>query len=160
MAHSIKLGTKLADLVWTSFFDDFICVCRPKDAKSTDAMIRHLFDALGWELATDAQKDKPFSPLFSAFGVEFDLTEFAKGAFTIGNTAARKEELSGRLTSILEDDRLTPQDSTSMRSRILFAESQVYGRMAKLSLTALGGPALSNRVAAPLFGDELRFHMQ
>ena len=110
-------------------------------------------------MAADAEKDKPFDAVFSALGVQFDLRECPNGTFAIGNTEARKEELCDRLSDILAANALTPQESMSLRSRLLFAESQIYGRMAKLALAAVGGPSLSRRTMAPL-GDELIFHLR
>ncbi len=160
VAHALKtLGVVSAKLVWTSFFDDFIVISKPDDARITDITVRHLFGALGWELATDTEKDRPFASVFSALGVQFDLSLCAEGKFTIGNTESRKTELSGKISEILESDMLSPQESMSLRSRLLFAESQVYGRVAKMALAMVGGPGLSGRVASPL-GDELKFHLR
>ena len=82
-------GCLQASLVWTSFFDDFICVCRPEDASSTDLAVRHFFGTFGWELSSDPEKDLPFSERFSALGVSIDLAMCPEGRFTIGNTEAR-----------------------------------------------------------------------
>ena len=40
-------------LVWSSFFDDFVCVTRPEDAPSTDMAVRFLFQVFGWVLSED-----------------------------------------------------------------------------------------------------------
>lgn len=74
ISRSIKhLGTTLGMLSWTSFYDDFICISRPEDVQSTDMFVRLLFRALGWELSTGADKDAPFSEVFSALGVQLDI---------------------------------------------------------------------------------------
>ena len=159
VAHSIRsIGTISAALVWSCYFDDYIVICRPRDAASTDMTVKHMFGALGWQLSED-DKDAPFSKVFSALGVTFDLTHCQEGYFEIGNTTSRKEELSNRLDSILAGDELTPQESMSMRSRFMFAESQVFGRVAKLALTAVSQPSLMSKAAKPL-GDNLVFHLR
>lgn len=158
VAHAIRhVGTTAASLVWTSYFDDYIVVCRPEDATSTDLAVRHLFGALGWQLSED-EKDCPFSDVFSALGVSFDLRGCPKGYFEIGNTQSRKDELSARVDAILKADELDPQLSMSLRSRFLFAESQVYGRVAKHALRCVGQPALDSRTFRPLTSDII-FHL-
>ena len=96
--------------------------------------MRQFFSVLGWELSSDADKDKPFSSTFSALGVKFDLTACVEGKLRICNTDSRREELSSRIDGILESQRLSVVEATSLRSRLLFADPQVFGRMAKQSL--------------------------
>ena len=47
-----------------------------------------LFAALGWELSTGEEKDKPFAYCFQALGVEFDLSNVGQGSFRISNRGA------------------------------------------------------------------------
>ena len=154
VSKAIKvIGTALGMLAWTSFYDDFICVCRPEDAKSTDMFIRFLFESLGWELSTGPEKDVPFSSTFAALGVQVDLSGTPEGYFELGNTESRKEELKGRIDGILRSNVLTAAESLSLRSRLLFAESQLFGRFAKSALKVIGSVALGGKAMQPLSPD-------
>lgn len=151
ISRAIKsLGISLGKLAWTAFYDDFICISKPEDVDSTDMFVRFLFRSLGWELSTGPEKDVPFGEVFSALGVQFDLRGTRDGYFEVGNTDGRKSELDSRISSILEANSLTPAESMSMRSRLLFAESQIFGRYAKTALREIGSVALSGKVQRPL----------
>ena len=151
LSQAIKcIGISLCGLVWSSFFDDFVCICKEGTQVQTDGMVRLLFKSLGWKLAEDPEKDLPFAVRFHALGVEFDLTKVCNGVFTVGNTTSRKEELGTRIDAILSNDALEPAVAESMRSRLLFAEAQIYGRHAKIALQTIGTVGLAKRVVKPL----------
>ena len=151
LSQALKcLGISQAALVWSSFYDDFVCVCPAAAAQQVDRMIRLFFQALGWQLSTDESKDHAFSSKFQALGVEFDLSTMLQGYFTVGNTSSRKAELSGRINDILGADRLTVAEATSLRSRLLFADAQVFGRFAKAALHEIGRVGLDTCDMSPL----------
>ena len=122
------LGTMLFHFVWTSYYDDFIVVCKQGDEANTDRMVRQFFTTLGWELSLDAEKDRPFHSSFSALGVLFDLSACGEGRLRVSNTVSRREELTGCINDIMAARKLTMVEATSLRSRLLFAESQIFGR--------------------------------
>jgi len=100
---------------------------------------------LGWELSWDADKDKPFSVTFAAWGVKFDLSaEPGAGRLLVCNTDSRRGVVCAY---ILESRPLSIVEAMSLRSRLLFAESQIFARMAKQSLKTIGavGLGLSSR---------------
>lgn len=144
------LGTMLFHFVWTSYYDDFIVVCKKGDEENTDRMVRQFFSTLGWELSSDAEKDRPFDSSFSALGVRFDLGACGDGRLLVSNTEGRRGELTSCISDILESQRLTVVEATSLRSRLLFAESQIFGRMAKQSLKVIGGVGLGLSDMSPL----------
>ena len=151
LSQAIKsIGISLCGLVWSSFFDDFVCICKEGTQVQTDRMVRLLFKTLGWKLSEDPEKDLPFAVRFNALGVEFDLTEVCNGVFAVGNTSSRKDELGVRIDTILSNDELEPAVAESMRSRLLFAEAQIYGRHAKIALQTIGAVGLAKRVVKPL----------
>ena len=145
-----ELGIRGAALLWSSFFDDFICISRPEDADSAHMTVKFLFQSLGWVLSEDPEKDKGFASVFTALGVEFDLSRTHKGVLRIGNTQKRRDELATMVQSFLEADRLTCAESESLRSRLTFAEGQVFGRSAKLALRAVGSPVRTGCDYSPL----------
>lgn len=94
ISQAIKtLGIACCSLVWSSFYDDFVCVCKRGMELQTERMVKLLFSSLGWELSSDPDKDKPFASTFGALGVELDLSHVKDGYFEVGNTKAQKEEL-------------------------------------------------------------------
>ena len=153
------LGTRMGLLVWTSFFDDFIVVSRPEDARSAELTVKFIFDALGWDLSADPEKDAGFAEVFNALGVTIDLRRTRYGEVLIGNTDKRKAELSRMMDEILAEDRMTVKTAESLRSRLTFAEAQVYGRSAKVALRAIGSPVVLQRDMKPL-SDDVRFALR
>ena len=145
-----ELGIRGAALLWSSFFDDFICIARPEDADSAHMTVKFLFQSLGCVLSEDPEKDKGFAPIFTALGVEFDLSKTHEGVLRIGNTQKRRDELATMVQGFLDADRLTCAESESLRSRLTFAEGQVFGRSAKLALRAVGSPARTGCDCSPL----------
>ena len=150
-----ELGIRGAALLWSSFFDDFICIARPEDADSAHMTVKFLFQSLGWVLSEDPEKDKGFAPIFTALGVEFDLSKTHEGVLRIGNTQKRRDELATMVQGFLDADRLTCAESESLRSRLTFAEGQVFGRSAKLALRAVGSPVRTGCDCSPL-SEEVR----
>ena len=144
------LGIAKAALVWSSFYDDFVCVCPAPAAAQVDRMVRLFFQALGWHLSTDEAKDHAFSEKFQALGVEFDLGHMRQGFFTVSNTESRKTELCSKIDAIINDDFLQVADATSLRSRLLFADAQVFGRFAKAALHEVGKVGLDSHDMKPL----------
>ena len=144
------LGTMLFRFVWTSYYDDFIVVCKQGDEANTDRMVRQFFTTLGWELSSDAEKDRPFHSSFSALGVQFDLSACGEGRLRVSNTESRREELTGCINGIMAAQKLTMVEATSLRSRLLFAESQIFGRIAKQALKVIGGVGLGIADMTPL----------
>ena len=160
MSQAIKVvGITCGNLVWSAFYDDFVCICSEGTEEQTDRMVRLLFKSLGWSLSLGEDKDKPFANKFQALGVEFDLARVGEGLFTVGNTAARRDELTEKIDDILQADALEPMVAESLRSRLLFAEGQLYGRFAKLALHKIGAVGLQSKPARPI-GCELKLALQ
>ena len=119
-------------------------------------VVRFLFKATGWVLSEDPDKDVGFRQVLSALGVEFDLSAVHRGVLRIGDTAKRKTDLHAMVGRHLSKDSISPEDSESLRSWLMFAESQIFGRSAKLALKAVGAPALKG-VACSLLTDDVKF---
>ena len=151
MSQAIKvIGITHGSLVWSSFYDDFVCVCKAGTEEQTDRMVRLIFRSLGWSLSAGDEKDKPFASRFQALGVEFDLSTVEAGYFSVRNTDSRKTELSEKIDNILLQDELEPKVAESLRSRLLFAEGQLYGRFAKLALQRIGAIGFRSNLVKPL----------
>ena len=61
-----------------------------------------------------------------------------------------KEELTERINMVMTADRLGPAEALSLRSRLLFAESQIFGRTAKRALQTVGEVGLGTSTMSPL----------
>ena len=96
------------------------------------------------------EKERPFSSVFTALGVEFDLRRSREGVLLVGNTEARRQEIGEALNHILTAGALTPDDSSRLRGRLLFAEAHIFGRSAKVALRAVGEPGVTGRTTSPL----------
>ena len=96
------------------------------------------FDFWAGELPADPEKNVAFATCSNALGVVFDLSGLVDGFFTVGNTERRKRELAERIDAVLAGESLRPWEAKSLRSRLLFAEAQIFGRTAKLDLSELG----------------------
>ena len=59
----------------------------------------------------------------------------------MSNTESRKEALGRAIDGVLSSGRLSFKTATSLRSRMLFAESQIFGRFAKKAISLLGKDA-------------------
>ena len=81
------------------------------------------------------------------------------GILSIGNTSAGKSELRDAVTRYMTDDCLTPENAESLRSCLMFGESQIFGRSAPLALKAVGSPAVQGKACRPV-SDELRFGLE
>ena len=149
MSKALKeLGIMGASLAWSSFFDDFVCISRPEDMCSADMVVHFLFRSTGWVLSEDPEKDVGFQQCFAALGVEFDLS-----------SAKRKAELRTMVERHLAEDSLSADDSERLRSRLMLAESQIFGRSSKLALRAIGSPSVKGATCAPLDAD-VKFGLQ
>ena len=151
ISQAIKaIGIVSCGLVWSSFYDDYVCICKKGTELQTARMVRLLFRSLGWRLSEEPEKDKPFDEVFQALGVEFDLRSVPEGKFHVANTASRKGELKSKLEEILQADRLEPSVAESLRSRLLFADSQLFGRHTKMALQRIGSVGLGRKAEEPI----------
>ena len=122
----------------TSYFDDFTVITRKALAKGTDLAVRTIFEVLGLNLSTAEKKNRDFAQTFTALGVAFDLHKTPGDSFQIKNTDQRVEDLVKRINAILSTGKVCGREAKSLRSRLSFACSQLYGRTAAAVLKDLG----------------------
>ena len=91
------------------------------------------FDLLGWRVS-GGDKDLPFSDFFKALGVQISLDNWTKGIVLMQNTEKRILELSGCIDKALREGTLSSAAALSLRGRMQFANSQVWGRASKICL--------------------------
>ena len=137
--------------IWCSaFFDDFPTISPSSVAFSSDQTVRLLFDMLGVRYAKEGKKDQPFSFQMKALGLIFDLQHFDKGKVYLRHTEDRKAELTRRLQQVLADNVLSAKDAESLKGRIQWFESYLFGRVANLAIHRIGKRALSKANTASL----------
>jgi len=124
------LGTAALDILWTNYYDDFTVVCPLELVPSTESAVLMLFKLTGWLVAMDGKKASDFSQLCHSLGVVFDLTLSSTGTLNISNTERRIKELVETIDGIISSSVLTFKQAESLCSRMLFADSQVFGRKA------------------------------
>lgn len=58
-----KIGTKLLNLMWSAYFDDFFSITEATSSKHTDLIVSAFFSILGWRLSHDKLVD--YTPRFA-----------------------------------------------------------------------------------------------
>ena len=143
VAHSLWwLGCKMLKLAWSNFFDDFVTLARIDESKSVSIAVDQFFKLLGWAVSS-GDKDLPFAGKFKALGVEVDLSSWKSGLVRFSNTEQRATELSEKISEILHAGKLSVPEALSLRGRMQFANSQLWGRASKLCLNAVTAHAYS-----------------
>ena len=146
VAHSLWwLGCMALGIIWSNFFDDFICFTSEVLTSNTDHTIDLFFRCLGWKYAVDGDKSSEFSENFSALGIEVNLKNFTNGFAEFKNTDRRIAELCGYIDKALSDNALTLLDAQKLRGRMQFADGQLFGRLGRLCLRAVTEHAYSGR---------------
>ena len=79
----------------------------------------------------------------SVLGVVLDLKRFEEGVVSFKHTEARRSELEETLNRHLESDALSQKDAESLRGRLIWFESFLFGRVANLSLHEIGKRAIA-----------------
>ena len=100
-------------------------------ARSCSTFVEVCLDQCGWKYSRDPKKFKHFSEVFDALGVQFDLSRALSGTITISNKPSRVQELCAQLDQHMQTQTLAPQDASSLRGKLLFAESQCFGRWSR-----------------------------
>ena len=134
--------------VWCSaFFDDFPTLAPKLLADNTEKCVGILFDLLGIQYAQSGKKCLPCAEEMRALGLVFDLQQFGQGKVFIRHTPERRQELLDRLAEILDHGSLTAKEAESLKGRIQWYESYLFGRIANLAIHRIGKRALSPNVS-------------
>ena len=121
------IGTRLFRLVWTCYFDDFICFDLHCMSSSSQSTAEELLTLLGWRFSLKEKKRKPFAKSFEALGVVFDLSGSVQNVIRIQNKEARQVALDEAINEI-EKSKSCPQSrAASLRGAIQFSEGQLFG---------------------------------
>ena len=153
VAHSLWwLGVPALEILWSSFFDDFITLARESESATVGIVVEQFFRLLGWQIS-GGEKDLPFRKCFKALGVEINFSNWCDGCVLFRNTEKRVTELLETIDGILRSGFLDPSAALSLRGRMQFAKSQVWGRASRLCLSAVTSHAYSG--SGPKISDHL-----
>ena len=132
------VGVVGGSLLWTSFYDDFICCSTSEMATNAEQTVAALFKLTGWLFAEAGEKCSPFGPCCEALGVIFDVSLSGAGLVNVANTSSRIEELKLEIESVLAGGKLTMKAAQRLRGRMQFADSQLYGKTGRRCMNVLG----------------------
>ena len=142
-------------ICWTGYFDDFSAVSRPELQKSTTWSIESLFDLIGLDFAREGPKAPDFGHVFKMLGVQIDATEAASGAFSVGHTESRRQEIVKIFDAAIETGLLSSKVAESIRGRMVFYECFAAGRTTNLLLKEFGKMCRSDRAVDELTAEDL-----
>ena len=138
-----KIGSSLLKLMWSAYFDDFLCLARVSEAKHVEFCVNSIFSILGWKVST--HKLLPFSSICKVLGVQLDLRQSGDSLCMISNTTERVEELVQDIANILSAKTLPRVEGEKLRGRLQFASTQVFGRKLKRLLKVLSNHVTAGR---------------
>ena len=147
-----KIGSSLLKLMWSAYFDDFLCLARESEAKHVDFCVNSIFSLLGWKVST--HKLLPFASICKVLGVQLDLRQSGDSLCLISNTAERVEELVQDIANILSAGALPRVEGERLRGRLQFASNQVFGRKLKRLLKVLSNHVTAGRKSLSKFTEE------
>ena len=132
------LGRRKLLLAMTNFFDDFTVLASYANSHHVAAVVSFMFRKLGWQVADEEKKNKPFSEIFDVLGVRIDLSKQHEGTVSVSNTPDRIEELREFVHRLLSTGFITYEESQRLRGRFLVAEQHVWGRNSRQAVVAVG----------------------
>ena len=92
-------------------------------------------------LDSEREKDKPTSDLFTALGVNFDLAQSIHNndpKIVVKNKESRIEEICHSIHDHFQSGEMRPDEATELRGKLIFSNSQTYGKMGALAYYQLG----------------------
>ena len=120
---------------WSCYFDDFFAIEKKELARHTSFIIDSLFSALGW--STSTEKNSDFSSLARALGVVINLSDTHLLKVSVSNSEHRGKDISDMIEGMLTKKYFRKSEMESLRGRLVFAEGQLFGRVAQRSLREL-----------------------
>ena len=146
MARALRIiAARLFRLVVTNFFDDFTQIEVEPPCKSAQKTLEDLMSLLGWGVAQEEKKRKPFQEKFEPLGVVRDLAETTLNSVQVSNKPNRLEEVAATLREHLEEGTMTRRQTESLRGRMQFLGQHAYGRIGALATRGLTATARAER---------------
>ena len=122
-------------MLWSVYFDDFLCLARSSESKHVEFCVDSLFSLLGWQISKDKLLD--FNTLCKVLGVQLDLRQSGDKLCSVTNPEERVQELVSGLDEAIRTNTLPRSEGEKLRGRLQFASSQVFGRKFRRLLKVL-----------------------
>ena len=151
------LGTVGCSLMWTSYFDDFIVMSAKEMTHSSGCIVASIFKLTGWLYAVEGKKANPFGDCCKALGVLFDVALSSSGKIFIRNTDERVEELRNDILAVVKDGWILGSKARSLQGRMLFADSQIFGRVGRRCTRVLSKCSERHKY---IFGEDDKFFLK
>ena len=129
------LGLIIMAFHWSCFYDDFFITGNSAESKHLDLMQKGFFALLSWE--TSAEKGGAFQAVAKALGVQFSFADSSSGLLSVCNTEGRIKEVCEQIQFFLERGKASSAELATLRGRLLFADSHIFGRRSKQSMKVL-----------------------
>ena len=130
-----KIGSSLLHLMWSVYFDDFLCLARSSEPRHVDFCVSTLFSLLGCN----------FDTVCKVLKVQLDLRQSGSGTCFVTNTAERVEELVAEIDDAMKSNLLPQRNGEKLRGRLQFASSQTFGRRFRRLLKVLSNHVTAGR---------------
>lgn len=103
-----------------------------------EEITKEFLSHLGWTVK-GGDKDKDPADVFTALGVSFDLKDMTAPSPTLRvvNTQGRIDNIVASIEEILKKGFMTSLDAARLAGKLVFARSQIFGRVGSLALRAL-----------------------
>ena len=138
MARAVWAVGIWVGFTWANYFDDYPILERAAAASTTDVAVRAMCSLLGWDLALDEKKNKPFSEKFNQLGLVANLTELSSGTASYENKPERIAELCEIVTQVVSSGRCPKPLMAEIRGKGQYSSSHVAGRVSAGVLHELG----------------------
>ena len=139
------IGVVALQVLWTSFFDDYTCVCVEGEETNVSFYVESLFRLLGVWFAETGSKATSFGPSFKSLGVIFDVGAIHDGTFAPQHTESRKSELVQLLDNLICAQRSTPKELERLHGRLIWFSAFVFGRTMNQLVKAISLESLQKK---------------
>lgn len=141
-----RIAVQLFHIPLTVYFDDFVLIEAERLASSAQSSMAAMMKLLGWKVARAPGKDKPFSGDFDALGASFNL-QHPQAVAEISNKASRVRDITNLIDEIIVSGKISSGAASSLRGKLLYAESHTYCRWGRLFLAPIAMRAMSSGIA-------------
>ncbi len=143
----------------THYFDDFTVIVPETVAAAATELTEKFLDTLGWEVKKS--KNKPMDSDFLALGVNFGLSRAIDEdpRIVVANKEERIKDIVAKIHGFLRRDEISPAEAAELRGKLVFSNSQTYGRMGALAYYHLGQVA-SRAGGSKYLGQDLRWALR
>ena len=124
------LACCLLNVVSVEFFDDFSQIEPRATAESAQWAMESLLKLLGWRIADSEAKRIPFAEAFVSLGVNVNYEQVQAGTILVEHKPGRIAALEAQVAEAVSRGKFGFRDALSVRGRILFAEGQIFNRVA------------------------------